>query len=125
MPTTGLNSFDRAVHVANRWVASVAHAFGTDDRLFAYRVLRASAGAVAGRADAVETRATPMPDERLARVERGWSALNEAVLVHGLEPSPVQEPAAEGTKQAARRAPDSAVQWPVAAACPTAWSTGV
>jgi uncharacterized protein (DUF2267 family) len=211
MPT--LNSFDRAVHVANRWVASVARAFSTDDRLFAYRVLRAwlhglrdrlppdsaahvaaqlpellrgvyyegwdpdkvpvkydaqeyvrrfaraagiraeqvpqaaatvtsalqgcfstgglsaalqrlpqslrhlltpagdgegaSAGAVAGQEGrAVRTPAAPMADERLARLERGLSALTEAVLelVHGLEPSPVEGPAADRTKQAARRA---------------------
>jgi uncharacterized protein (DUF2267 family) len=215
MPMTGLNSFDRAVHVANRWVASVARAFGTDDRLFAYRVLRAwlhelrdrlppegaahfaaqlpellrgvyyegwdpakvpakynadeyvrrfahaagirteqvphaaamvtsalqgcfsagglsaalqrlprslrqlltphapamddagaSASAVAGGADTVGTPATPMTEERLARLEQSLSALNEAVLelVHGLEPRPIEEPAAERTGQAARRA---------------------
>jgi hypothetical protein len=38
MPMTGLNSFDRAIHVATRWVVSVAHAFGTNGRLFADRV---------------------------------------------------------------------------------------
>ena len=33
--------FDHAVHTANKWVADVAAAFGTRDRRFAYRVLRA------------------------------------------------------------------------------------
>ena len=35
------DNFDHAVHTANKWVADVAAAFGSGDRRFAYRVLRA------------------------------------------------------------------------------------
>jgi len=35
-----VQAFDHALHVAHTWVADVAKAFGTDDRRFAYRVLR-------------------------------------------------------------------------------------
>lgn len=211
MSTTGLGTLDRTVHVANSWVASVSRAFGTDDRLFAYRVLRAwlhglrdrlppdsaahlaaqlpellrgvyyqgwdpvrvpakydvdeyvrrfartaairveqvptaaatVTGALQGRFSAGQLRAalgrlpqplrtmltppvkdvggapaggvagrggrvvgTPDGAERLARLERALATLREAVLelVHGLEPSPVEEPAAARTEQAARRA---------------------
>lgn len=40
MPSNGPTSIDRAVHTANAWLADVARAFGTNDRRFAYRVLR-------------------------------------------------------------------------------------
>lgn len=33
--------FDHMVHTAHTWLAGIADAFGTDDRRFAYRVLRA------------------------------------------------------------------------------------
>lgn len=35
------DNFRHAVHTANKWLADVAAAFGTGDRRFAYRVLRA------------------------------------------------------------------------------------
>lgn len=35
------NTFDHALHTAHKWLADVAAAFGTGDRRFAYRVLRA------------------------------------------------------------------------------------
>jgi uncharacterized protein (DUF2267 family) len=41
MSGTGLVTIDRAVQTANTWLADVARAFGTDDRRFAYRALRA------------------------------------------------------------------------------------
>lgn len=41
MSATGLVTIDRAVQTANTWLADVARAFGTDDRRFAYRVVRA------------------------------------------------------------------------------------
>jgi uncharacterized protein (DUF2267 family) len=41
MSATGLVTIDRAVQTTNTWLADVARAFGTDDRRFAYRVLRA------------------------------------------------------------------------------------
>lgn len=41
MPRSKTDTFDHMVHNANTWLADVAEAFGTDDRRFAYRVLRA------------------------------------------------------------------------------------
>ncbi len=40
MSTAQLDSFDRAVNTANVWLAGVAEYLGTEDRRFAYRVLR-------------------------------------------------------------------------------------
>jgi uncharacterized protein (DUF2267 family) len=41
MASTGLITIDRAVHTTNTWLADVGRAFHTDDRRFAYRVVRA------------------------------------------------------------------------------------
>ncbi|MFW6091080.1 MAG: DUF2267 domain-containing protein [Actinomycetota bacterium] len=41
MPRSKTDTFDHMVHNANTWLADVAEAFGTEDRRFAYRVLRA------------------------------------------------------------------------------------
>ena len=41
MSTTRRPVFDHAVHAANAWLRDVAEEFDTDDRHFAYRVLRA------------------------------------------------------------------------------------
>lgn len=41
MSTTRIGVFDHAVQTANTWVNDVAEEFATDDRRFAYRVLRA------------------------------------------------------------------------------------
>jgi uncharacterized protein (DUF2267 family) len=41
MSPTSVDAFDRAQQTARMWLADVAHAFGTDDRRFAYRTLRA------------------------------------------------------------------------------------
>lgn len=41
MSPTSVDAFDRAQQTAHAWLADVARAFGTDDRRFAYRALRA------------------------------------------------------------------------------------
>ena len=41
MSFTGVDSLDASIDKVNHWLAEVAHAFGTDDRRLAYRVLRA------------------------------------------------------------------------------------
>ncbi|NDU77701.1 DUF2267 domain-containing protein [Actinomadura sp. DSM 109109] len=41
MTFTGIHGLDRSIDTTNRWIADVAAAFGTEDRRFAYRVLRA------------------------------------------------------------------------------------
>jgi len=41
MPHARLDVFDHAVHTAYTWVGDVAKEFGTEDRRFAYRALRA------------------------------------------------------------------------------------
>ncbi len=41
MPTANTPLFDHAVQTASTWVHDVSHEFDTDDRHFAYRVLRA------------------------------------------------------------------------------------
>ncbi len=41
MSHTRLDAFDHALHTAHTWVSDVAKEFGTEDRRFAYRVLRA------------------------------------------------------------------------------------
>ena len=41
MTTTKASVFDHAVHAANAWLRDVADEFDTEDRHFAYRVLRA------------------------------------------------------------------------------------
>lgn len=41
MSFTGVDSLDKSIHKTNLWVADVAEEFGTKDRQFAYRALRA------------------------------------------------------------------------------------
>ncbi len=41
MSSTGLDAFERAQQRTNAWLAAVADEFGTDDRKFAFRALRA------------------------------------------------------------------------------------
>ena len=41
MATTGLDVFDRSVHKSNEWVRGLMERLGSDDRRYAYRVLRA------------------------------------------------------------------------------------
>ena len=41
MATTGLDVFDRSVHKTNEWLKDLMERLGSDDRLYAYRVLRA------------------------------------------------------------------------------------
>lgn len=41
MPVTGLDVFDRSVHKTNEWLNDLARRLGSDDRRYAYRVLRA------------------------------------------------------------------------------------
>lgn len=41
MPRSKTDTFDHMIHNANTWLSDVAEAFGTKDRRFAYRVLRA------------------------------------------------------------------------------------
>ncbi len=41
MSFTGVDSLDRSIHKTNAWLADVASSFGTEDRRFAYRVMRA------------------------------------------------------------------------------------
>jgi uncharacterized protein (DUF2267 family) len=41
MPRARFSTFDHMTHTAYAWLADIASAFGTDDRRFAYRVLRA------------------------------------------------------------------------------------
>jgi len=41
MSSTGFDAFERATQTAHTWLRGVADAFGTDDRRFAFRALRA------------------------------------------------------------------------------------
>ena len=41
MPRSRFDAFDHMMHTAHAWLADVAAAFGTEDRRYAYRVLRA------------------------------------------------------------------------------------
>jgi uncharacterized protein (DUF2267 family) len=41
MATTGLDVFDRSVQKTNQWLKALAERLGSDDRRYAYRVLRA------------------------------------------------------------------------------------
>ncbi|MCW2913349.1 MAG: hypothetical protein JWN52_1417 [Actinomycetia bacterium] len=41
MSFTGIDGLDRSIHTTNRWIAETAEAFGTEDRVFTYRALRA------------------------------------------------------------------------------------
>ena len=41
MAVTGLDVFDRSVHKSNEWLKDLMERLGTDDRRYAYRVLRA------------------------------------------------------------------------------------
>jgi len=41
MATTGLDVFDRSVHKSNEWLKELMERLGSDDRRYAYRVLRA------------------------------------------------------------------------------------
>ncbi|HUY44725.1 MAG TPA: DUF2267 domain-containing protein [Streptosporangiaceae bacterium] len=41
MSFTGVDSLDRSIEKANKWLADIDAGFGTGDRRFAYRVLRA------------------------------------------------------------------------------------
>jgi hypothetical protein len=41
MATTGLDTFDRSVQKSNEWLKDLMERLGTDDRRYAYRVLRA------------------------------------------------------------------------------------
>jgi uncharacterized protein (DUF2267 family) len=41
LSVTGVDSLDRSIHKTNAWLADVASSFDTDDRRFAYRVVRA------------------------------------------------------------------------------------
>ena len=41
MAVTGLDVFDRSVHKSNEWLKALMERLGTDDRRYAYRVLRA------------------------------------------------------------------------------------
>ena len=40
MATTGLDVFDRSVHKSNEWLKELMERLGSDDRRYAYRVLR-------------------------------------------------------------------------------------
>jgi uncharacterized protein (DUF2267 family) len=40
MAVTGLDSFDRSLHKSNEWLKSLMERRGSDDRRYAYRVLR-------------------------------------------------------------------------------------
>lgn len=40
MAVTGLDSFDRSLHKSNEWLKSLMERLGSDDRRYAYRVLR-------------------------------------------------------------------------------------
>lgn len=41
MAATGLDAFDRSVQKSNEWLKALAQRLGSDDRRYAYRVLRA------------------------------------------------------------------------------------
>lgn len=41
MAATGLDAFDGSVHISNEWLGALARELGSDDRRYAYRVLRA------------------------------------------------------------------------------------
>jgi uncharacterized protein (DUF2267 family) len=41
MAATGLENFDRSLHKSNEWLKDLMEKLGTDDRRYAYRVLRA------------------------------------------------------------------------------------
>lgn len=79
MAATGLVTIDRAVQTANTWLADVARAFGTDDRRFAYRVLRAWLHTLRDR----------LPVEATAHFSAQLPELLRGVYYDGWEPSRV------------------------------------
>jgi uncharacterized protein (DUF2267 family) len=75
MSGNGLDPFDHAVHTANNWLSDVAKAFGTDDRRFAYRALRAWLHALRDRLtlESVATFAAQLPGLLRGTYYDGWS----------------------------------------------------
>lgn len=74
MPRSNGGTFDHMVHSANTWLADVAEAFGTDDRKFAYRVLRAWLHAVRDRltVDGAAHLAAQLPELVRGVYYEGW-----------------------------------------------------
>lgn len=69
-----LIAFDHAVHAANVWVDDIADAYHTDDRGFAYRVLRTWLHRLRDRltVPATASFAAPLPDLLRGIYYQGW-----------------------------------------------------
>lgn len=74
MPRSKTEAFDHMVQTANTWLADVAEAFGTDDRRFAYRVLRAWLHAIRDRLtiDGAAHFASQLPELVRGVYYEGW-----------------------------------------------------
>ncbi|MEV0402624.1 DUF2267 domain-containing protein [Actinoallomurus sp. NPDC050550] len=75
MSFTGVDSLDRGIHTTNRWLADIATGFGTEDRRFAYRVLRAWSHTLRDRltVEAAAHLAAQLPDPIRGMYYDGWN----------------------------------------------------
>jgi uncharacterized protein (DUF2267 family) len=105
MPTG--DNFTHAMHTANSWLADVARSFGTDDRRFAYRALRAWLHALRDR----------LTVESAAKFAAQLPELLRGVYYDGWNPSgvPVKYGADEYVARFAREARIPAREVPAAA----------
>ncbi|GAA4293448.1 uncharacterized protein (DUF2267 family) [Actinomadura luteofluorescens] len=75
MTFTGIHGLDRSIDTTNRWIADVAAAFGTEDRRFAYRALRAWMHTLRDRltVEAAANLAAQLPELLRGVYYDGWS----------------------------------------------------
>ncbi|MES9538897.1 DUF2267 domain-containing protein [Actinomadura sp. NPDC000600] len=75
MTFTGIHGLDKSIDTTNRWIADMAAAFGTEDRRFAYRVLRAWMHTLRDRltVDAAAHLAAQLPELLRGVYYDGWS----------------------------------------------------
>ncbi|MGI5206083.1 DUF2267 domain-containing protein [Spirillospora sp. CA-108201] len=75
MTFTGIQGLDRSIDTTNRWITDVAAAFGTEDRRFAYRALRAWMHTLRDRltAESAAHLAAQLPELLRGVYYDGWS----------------------------------------------------
>lgn len=75
MSITGIAGLDHGIHTTNGWIKEVMEAFGTQDRQFAYRVLRAWMHTVRDRltVEVAAHLAAQMPELLRGVYYDGWS----------------------------------------------------
>jgi uncharacterized protein (DUF2267 family) len=80
MATTGLDVFDRSVHKTNEWLKDLMERLGSDDRRYAYRVLRAYLHVLRDRLTVDEAAQLAGPSEASMAAETATAVLRERVV---------------------------------------------